>query len=80
MRTWEEIASVATLKHYDDEKETETKEPATLEEKFEYLLDVLTAKERQLNDLEERVEEFMKRWLNHRHSIGQGVYSGKGER
>ncbi len=80
MTKWDEVASVRTAKHYDDEKEIETKEPASLEEKFDYLLDILTSKERQLDDLEDRVDEFTKRWMNHRHSIGQGVYSGKGER
>lgn len=74
------IENVKQAKHYEDETEAETGEPANLEEKFEFLLDVLTEKETQLDDLEEKVEDFVKRWLNHRHGIGQGVYSGKGER
>ena len=74
------IDHVEKLKHYDDEKEAETEDPADLDEKFEYLLYVLGTKEKQLDDLQETVEDFVKRWLNHRHSIGQGVYSGKGER
>lgn len=75
-----EIEDVKRAKHYDEKLETETKEPASWEEKLEFLLDVLTEKETQLNELEVKVDEFVHRWLDHRHSIGQGVYSGKGER
>lgn len=80
MTEWDEIASVKAMKHYDDEKEMETDEPPSLEERVEYLLDVLEAKEREFIWLKNEVETFTKRWLNHRHGVGQGVYSGKGER
>lgn len=81
MSEWNTIRAVKDIKHYDDKTERETDKPASLEEKFEYLLDVLEmGMEAQLADLEEDFAEFKKSWGNHRHGVGNGLYSSKAER
>ena len=54
--------------------------PIPLKDRFEFLLDVLSEKEQQVDELEAELKEFKKTWMNHRHSVGEGLYSGKAER
>ncbi len=77
---WDTIEAVKNAKHYDDKLEKETNEPATLKDKFEYLLDVLQVKEVQLDKVEAELAEFRKTWMNHRHRVFGVGYSGKAER
>lgn len=71
---------IRDLKHYDEEKETHTDEPAPLKEKFDMLLDMIDSMDVELHNTVVELEEFKKKWMNHRHSVGQGLYSGKAER
>lgn len=73
------IDFVRDLKKVDEETEMETDEPATLEDKFEYLLDILREKEQEIDSLMENLSNFEKTWHNHRHSVDT-LYSGKAER
>ncbi len=54
--------------------------PVSLEDRFMFLLDVLSEKEQQIDELEAELKEFKKSWTNHRHSCGEGLYTGKAER
>jgi hypothetical protein len=58
-----------------DEEGNETDKPLSLEERFEMLLDELEQQEKELNRLKVRFEASK----NHRHTIGNGMYSGKSE-
>ncbi len=77
---WDTIEAVKTAKAYDDKLEEEIDEPATLKDKFEYLLDVLQAKEVQFDELQAKLDNFLKTWMNHRHQVENGLYSEKASR
>lgn len=70
---------IEEMKHYDEEKDIETDEPATLEEKFSYLLDLVDEIDVQAHNTAVGLDDFEKKWMNHRHSV-DALYSGKAER
>ena len=70
---------IENLKHLTEDGD-ETDEPATLDEKVDRLLDILDERDVQIHDTEIEFDEFKKKSLNHRHSVGTGLYSGKAER
>ena len=70
---------IEEMKHYDEEKDIETDEPATPEEKFAYLLDMIDEMDVQVHNTAVDVDDFKKTWMNHRHNVDT-LYSGKAER
>lgn len=70
---------ITNLKHWTEDGD-ETDEPATLEEKFDALLDTLDTMDVQIHNNTIEFDEFKHKWMNHRHTVEKGLYSGKAER
>jgi hypothetical protein len=73
--------TIQLVKEYTKQDKLDEKpgEPVSLEDRFEFLLDILSEKEVQIDELEAELKEFKKTWMNHRHGFG-GVYTSKAER
>ncbi len=71
-----EISRIRRMKELNEETLKDTDKDAPLEDKFDFLLETLLSWEGRLDALEEEVRIA----LAHRHTVGQGIFSGRGER
>lgn len=58
----------------------ETDEPAPLEDKLDMLLEALIERDETILELYDALDENQVAVWNHRHSVGKGLYSGRGEK